>query len=130
VEGLARFVAGGEGYVLEVAGGVGDLGGYVLVGLDVFARVALGMNVVDVRVHQFLWLGSAIALASFCGGAVTYMVLFKQLTGIISPGLYPRASSALFMGSCPLKAAAKDENNATRGSHDGDCCFDIMTNIV
>jgi len=33
VEGLARFVAGGEGYVLQVAGGVGDLGGYVLVGL-------------------------------------------------------------------------------------------------
>lgn len=33
MEGLAGFVAGGEGYVLEVAGGVGDLGGYVLVGL-------------------------------------------------------------------------------------------------
>lgn len=61
---------------------------------------------------------------------MTYIVLFKQLTGIISPGLYPRASSALFMGSWPLNAAAKDENNATTGSHDGDCLFDIMTNIV
>lgn len=63
-------------------------------------------------------------------GIETYMVLFKQLTGIISPGLYPRASSALFMGSWPLNAAAKDENNATRGSHDGDFRCDIMAIMI
>ena len=130
MEGLTGFVAGGEGYVLEMAGGIGDLGGGVLVGLEVFARVAWGVKGVGVHVHRFLWLGLAIALASFRGGAVTYMVLFKQLTGIISPGLYPRASSALFMGSCPLNAAAKDENNAMTGSHDGDFRCNIMAIMI
>jgi len=63
-------------------------------------------------------------------GIETYIVLFKQLTGIISPGLYPRASSALFMGSWPLNAPAKDENNATTWSHDGDLRCDIMAIMI
>jgi hypothetical protein len=63
----------------------------------------------------------------------TYMVLFKQLTGIISPGLYPRASSTLFMGSWPLSAVAREvkkESNTTAGSHDDGCRFEIMARKI
>ena len=53
-------------------------------------------------------------------GKQTYIVRFKQLTGIGSPGLYPRCCSKLPMGSWPLSAVAsvlKKENSATAGSH-------------
>lgn len=75
----------------------------------------------------------AIVLAAPCVYAVTYMVRFKQLTGMISPGLYPRASSTLFMGSWPVNAVARDvkkESNATVGSHADGCRFEIMARIL
>ena len=49
----------------------------------------------------------------------TYMVRFRQLTGIGSPGLYPRCSSRVPSGSWPLNAVAsvlKKEKRATAGS--------------
>lgn len=58
--------------------------------------------------------------SSFATGKQTYIVLFKQLTGIGSPGLYPRCCSKLPMGSWPLSAVAsvlKKESSATAGSH-------------
>lgn len=61
------------------------------------------------------------------------MVLFKQLTGIGSPGLYPRASSKLFIGSCPLNAAASEDQkakSATVGSHDGACVTLVMVETM
>jgi hypothetical protein len=44
------------------------------------------------------------------------MVLFKQLTGIGSPGLYPLASSGLINGCCPLTALERATQNEESAS--------------
>lgn len=56
-----------------------------------------------------------------CRGLGTYDVLFKHVTCIDSPGLYPRASFKALIGCWPVTAAAREiqkELIATRGSQD------------
>lgn len=67
------------------------------------------------------------------GNLQTYIVLFKQLTGIGSPGLYPRCSSRLPSGSWPLNAVAselKKDKSATAGSQGLVCSLDGIVMCV
>jgi hypothetical protein len=89
VERLPCFVACWERYVLEVAGGVCDLGVDVLVMVSLYCWTwHFGVRIMERTCSPVsLVSGLAIALASSHMEVEAYIVLFKQLTGIISPGL-------------------------------------------
>jgi hypothetical protein len=67
------------------------------------------------RLTTYMFTRISVSRVSGCSNmhsdSCTYMVLFKQLTGIGSPGLYPLASSGLINGCCPLTALERVTQN-------------------
>lgn len=121
-EWAAGFVADGEGYVLEVAGCVCDL--FLLWSVFPFSSGMMAAAWVWLETYMFTCFSgeesiSVRSVVLCLRQKVTYMVRFRQLTGIGSPGLYPRCSSRVPSGSWPLNAVAsvlKKEKRATAGS--------------